>query len=319
MTARSAARTRWSRPVGLGDQGGAVDPLGAQQQQPEPDAAAGAGARPDGQPAVGLGGPLAQGGLEPLAGGPVGALAGREAVRGAGVTHQRGVGGGRGHQLDSRRGRRGGRRAAAISPRPPSVVAVPPTPTTTRPRAAGRRRDQQLADAVRRGADRVAPVGVDQVQPDGLGRLDVRRVGQPQHPGRHRVAERPAHRDDADLAAEGAVPARRGSPVHRRTAAAGRPRRTAPSGPSRAPPRPRPRQPPARRRTGRAPPGSSSPHPRARRQPAPHPRRRADGSRPQHDWRPVPILPSRDAAMTTAFWQRLGFRVVDATPDDDPT
>ena len=37
-----------------------------------------------------------------------------------------------------------------------------------------------------------------------------------------------------------------------------------------------------------------------------------------HDWRPVPILPSRDAAVTAAFWQRLGFRVVDATPDDDP-
>ena len=37
-----------------------------------------------------------------------------------------------------------------------------------------------------------------------------------------------------------------------------------------------------------------------------------------HDWRPVPILPSRDAAVTAEFWQRLGFRVVDATPDGDP-
>lgn len=34
-----------------------------------------------------------------------------------------------------------------------------------------------------------------------------------------------------------------------------------------------------------------------------------------HDWRPVPILPYRDAAATTTFWQSLGFRVSDATPD----
>ena len=37
-----------------------------------------------------------------------------------------------------------------------------------------------------------------------------------------------------------------------------------------------------------------------------------------HDWRPVPILPSRDAAVTAEFWQRLGFRVVNAMPDGDP-
>jgi hypothetical protein len=37
-----------------------------------------------------------------------------------------------------------------------------------------------------------------------------------------------------------------------------------------------------------------------------------------HDWRPVPILPSRDPSVTAEFWQRLGFRVVDATPDGDP-
>ena len=37
-----------------------------------------------------------------------------------------------------------------------------------------------------------------------------------------------------------------------------------------------------------------------------------------HDWRPVPILPSRDAEVTAAFWRRLGFRVVDATPDGVP-
>ena len=37
-----------------------------------------------------------------------------------------------------------------------------------------------------------------------------------------------------------------------------------------------------------------------------------------HDWRPVPILPSRDAAVTEEFWQRLGFRVVNAMPDGDP-
>jgi len=37
-----------------------------------------------------------------------------------------------------------------------------------------------------------------------------------------------------------------------------------------------------------------------------------------HDWRPVPILPSRDAEVTAAFWRSLGFRVVDATPDADP-
>ena len=36
-----------------------------------------------------------------------------------------------------------------------------------------------------------------------------------------------------------------------------------------------------------------------------------------HDWRPVPILPSRDAATATAFWQSLGFRVVDAMPGDE--
>jgi hypothetical protein len=34
-----------------------------------------------------------------------------------------------------------------------------------------------------------------------------------------------------------------------------------------------------------------------------------------HDWRPVPILPYRDAAVTAAFWTSLGFRVVDASPD----
>lgn len=36
-----------------------------------------------------------------------------------------------------------------------------------------------------------------------------------------------------------------------------------------------------------------------------------------HDWRPVPILPYRDAAVTARFWRRLGFRVLDATPEDD--
>ena len=37
-----------------------------------------------------------------------------------------------------------------------------------------------------------------------------------------------------------------------------------------------------------------------------------------HDWRPVPILPYRDAAATSTFWQSLGFRVVDATGGDPP-
>ncbi len=37
-----------------------------------------------------------------------------------------------------------------------------------------------------------------------------------------------------------------------------------------------------------------------------------------HDWRPVPILPYRDAGRTTAFWRRLGFRVVDVTGDEVP-
>lgn len=35
-------------------------------------------------------------------------------------------------------------------------------------------------------------------------------------------------------------------------------------------------------------------------------------------WRPVPIVPSRDAAVTREFWERLGFDVVDASPDDEP-
>ena len=36
------------------------------------------------------------------------------------------------------------------------------------------------------------------------------------------------------------------------------------------------------------------------------------------DWRPVPILPCRDPAVTAAFWASLGFRVVDASPDSTP-
>jgi catechol 2,3-dioxygenase-like lactoylglutathione lyase family enzyme len=36
------------------------------------------------------------------------------------------------------------------------------------------------------------------------------------------------------------------------------------------------------------------------------------------DWRPVPILPYRDAAATREFWTALGFRVSDGSPDDTP-
>ena len=36
----------------------------------------------------------------------------------------------------------------------------------------------------------------------------------------------------------------------------------------------------------------------------------------EHGWRPVPILPYRDAEVTAAFWTSLGFHVVDATPGD---
>ena len=36
------------------------------------------------------------------------------------------------------------------------------------------------------------------------------------------------------------------------------------------------------------------------------------------DWRPVPILPYRDAAATAAFWRSLGFRVTDGSADDTP-
>ena len=36
------------------------------------------------------------------------------------------------------------------------------------------------------------------------------------------------------------------------------------------------------------------------------------------DWRPVPILPCTDPAVTAAFWESLGFRVVDASPDSTP-
>ena len=35
-------------------------------------------------------------------------------------------------------------------------------------------------------------------------------------------------------------------------------------------------------------------------------------------WRPVPILPYRDAAVTTAFWHSLGFHVADASADETP-
>ena len=37
-----------------------------------------------------------------------------------------------------------------------------------------------------------------------------------------------------------------------------------------------------------------------------------------HRWRPVPILPYRDASATSAFWTSLGFQVVDATPGAPP-
>ena len=36
------------------------------------------------------------------------------------------------------------------------------------------------------------------------------------------------------------------------------------------------------------------------------------------DWRPVPILPCTDPAVTAAFWESFGFRVVDASPDSTP-
>ena len=36
------------------------------------------------------------------------------------------------------------------------------------------------------------------------------------------------------------------------------------------------------------------------------------------DWRPVPILPCTDSVVTAAFWESLGFRVVDASPDSTP-
>lgn len=36
------------------------------------------------------------------------------------------------------------------------------------------------------------------------------------------------------------------------------------------------------------------------------------------DWRPVPILPCTDPVATAAFWELLGFRVVDASPDSRP-
>ena len=42
---------------------------------------------------------------------------------------------------------------------------------------------------------------------------------------------------------------------------------------------------------------------------------------PPHDrrgWRPVPILPYLDAAVTTTFWTSLGFRVGDGSPDGTP-
>ena len=90
---------------------------------------------------------------------------------------------------------------AATRPCPPSVVAVPPTPTTTRetPRV-DRGRDELPTPGRRRR--RVALRRLEQVQADRLRGLDVRGAALDQHPGRHRVAERPVHGDHRDLAAQ---------------------------------------------------------------------------------------------------------------------
>ena len=113
---------------------------------------------------------------------------------------------------------------AASTPAPPSLVPEPPSPTTTRGRPALDGGEDQLADAVAAG-ELGAPV--DQVQPDGLGALDVGHVLDEQdgrgHPlavrgldGDARAARRPARRG-----------ARRRTRARRRPSAPGRARRRA--------------------------------------------------------------------------------------------
>ena len=63
--------------------------------------------------------------------------------------------------------------SAASIPAPPSLVPLPPRPTTRRLGALGQRRLEQLPDAVRAGPGGVALRLGQQVQPAGLGRLDV--------------------------------------------------------------------------------------------------------------------------------------------------
>ena len=125
----------------------------------------------------------------------------REPVRRARVPHQRGVGRGGRHQLET-----GQLVAVPVERGDQATAAVgrggAPHPDDDAVHAGGRRGQQQLAHAVRRGSDRVACLGRDQVQADRLGRLDVGRVADLQHPRRHRVAQRTADGDDADLAAE---------------------------------------------------------------------------------------------------------------------
>ena len=231
------------------------------------------GPGPHREPAVGLGGPRAQGGPRAVAG-----LPGRHpwprrsrARRRSGPSAAR-RSPWRRPARSAGRARRGGRPARRPGRGRRRSVAVPPTPTTSRPRRRSRPPRAAAPDAVRRRARAGRGPRVDEVQADGLGRLDVRRARRAQHPGRHRVAERPAHRDDAGLAPpeggrqhveEPGPPSESGS---RSTSSYGalraQPSAIASRGLGGAPAPPR---------TGPAPRGSSPPHPPAPRRP-PRPR-----------------------------------------------
>ena len=89
---------------------------------------------------------------------------------------------------------------AASSPAPPSLVPLPPRPTTIRRGAGGGRGQQQLPHPG--GGGGLDVTVADQVPAAGLGALDVRHVTDTEHGRRHRLAERPGHRDRQQLAAE---------------------------------------------------------------------------------------------------------------------
>ena len=78
-------------------------------------------------------------------------------------------------------------------PAPPSLVALPPRPTTIL--RAPRSMAAAIAWPTPNVDDRIGSRRIDEVQPAGLGALDVRRVADMQHGDRHVVAERAAHGD----------------------------------------------------------------------------------------------------------------------------